>query len=77
MAVGTEESLSGNTEAFAMHLMADAVTGSAEDYTVLGGYRLEIAVVICVFEPVLQHVVIDVADRPFGTNGIDAHFFEL
>ena len=60
-----------------MHLVADAVAGTAEIDAVLLGDRADEAVIVRVFKPVLQGVVIDVGDRTLGAHTRNADGLKL
>ena len=68
MAIGTDQSLAGNTESFKMHLMANTVAGTGEINTVLFGNGLNKLMVVCVFKAGLERVMINICNTALGTS---------
>ena len=56
-----------------MDLMADAVAGPGEIYAMLGGDRLQIAVVIAVFKAALESIVVNIGDTQLGLDSGNTH----
>ena len=77
VAVRSEERLTGHAETLEVQLVTDAVAGAGEVDAVAGRYRLEVAVVVGVHEPVLEGVVVNVAHGELGGDTIDVEGFEL
>ena len=77
VAVGADERLTGHAEAFEMHLVTDAVPRTGETYAVPRGDRAYVTVVVGVFKPRLQGIVVNVGDRELGLHLLRAHGFQL
>ena len=60
-----------------MNLVANAVAGAGEVNAVLGGNRLQIAVVIGIFKTGLKHIVVDIRYGKLGMNLGNADGLEL
>ena len=71
--VGADQGLAGLAEALQVHLMADAIAGTGEMHTVLGGDSLQITMVVGILETALQGVVINIGDGELGLDSGDAH----
>ena len=68
VAVAAEEGPAGPAEALQVELVADAVPGPGVEDAVLVGDRLQVAVVVGVLEPVLEHLVVHVGDGKLGLH---------
>ena len=68
VAVRADQRLARHAEALQVHLMADAVARAAEIDAVLLGDRADEAVVVRIFKPVLQGVVVDVGNRTLSAH---------
>ena len=77
MAVRANEGLTGLAKPLQVDLVANAVTGAGEPHTVLGGYRLQVAVVIRIFKAALQCVVIYIGNAQFSFYLGNTHCFKF
>ena len=75
--VRADECLARLREPLAVHVVADAVPGPREPGSVLGGHRLQEAVVVRVLEIDLEDVVVDVDDGRLDADAILAEQLEL
>ena len=75
--VGTEKRFTRRAEPFQVDLMADAVARFGIESAVLRRDRFKIPVIVRVFEPVLNRVVIDIADGELGLHARYLHRLEL
>ena len=57
--------------------MANAVARLRIDHAILLSHRLQIVVVVCIFEADLHGIVVHIADGHFGLCTVKAHAFEL
>ncbi|EQD23940.1 MAG: hypothetical protein D084_Lepto4C00659G0001 [Leptospirillum sp. Group IV 'UBA BS'] len=77
MAVGSEEGLAGFPKSLKMNLMADPVSRARKHNPVSGCNRLEVTMVIRIFEPGLQHIMVDIGDGQLGLDMIETQGFKL
>jgi len=77
VAVGAELHRAGLGKALEMHLVADAVSRTAEPSAILLRGCLQEAMIVGVAESHLQHVVVDVADRRFDLDPRNSYRLEL
>ena len=77
MAVRADEGLAGLAETFQMHLMADTVTGTGEVNAVLGGYGLQIPMVVGIFKAGLQGIMVYIGNAQLRLYPVNAHSFQL
>ena len=77
MAVGSQKGLAGNAETLEVDLVANPIPGPREDDPIFGRYILKKIVVVGILETYLEHIVIDIADRPFGLHSVHAQRLEL
>ena len=77
VAVRADQRLARHAEALEVHLVADAVAGAAEVDAVLFGDRTDEAVIVRIFKPVLQGIVVDVGDRTLGAHARNADGFKF
>ena len=75
--VGAQQRLAGDTEAFKVHLVADAVAGTGEVHAFGGGDRLQVQVVVHVLRTVLRGVVVDVGHRQLRLRPLDPYRLKL
>jgi hypothetical protein len=60
-----------------MNLVTDAIARLGINDPVFGGYTLKVLMVIRIFEPNLNGVVIHITDRKFIPDAIQPHCFKL
>ena len=70
MAVGADQRIAGDAEAFQMYLVTDAVAWFGQPDAVAFGGTLDEEMIIKIFWSRLQHIVVDIGNGQFGFDPV-------
>ena len=77
MAVGAEKSFARNAVVFKMQLMANTVSGLAEQNSVPLSNAFDKSVIVCIFKTCLQGIVVDIGNGKLRLNFFYLHCLKL